>query len=176
MTRAGGLVAVDRGQRAAPGAVGVGDVGVADGAGRDADRDLAGPGRVERHLLDAERLAEGPADGGAHATILLLCDARANTSETGERNVAKRGKGRILRPEVDAMQLRFTIALVLAVLAAVPVNAQAQQGLTLQQVEAKYPRMRPVHIAKCDHNGDGLYTRTEMLCVSGIYQQMYLAD
>ena len=74
------------------------------------------------------------------------------------------------------MQLRFPTAVVLAALAAVPASAQAQQGLTLEQVEAQYPRMRPVHIEKCDHNGDGIYTRTEMLCVSGIYQQMYLAD
>ena len=63
---AGGLVAVDRGQRAAPGAVGIGEVGMADRAGGDPHRDLARARRVERDLLDPERLPEGPADGGAH--------------------------------------------------------------------------------------------------------------
>ena len=48
------------------------------------------------------------------------------------------------------------------------------QGLTLEQVERKYPRMSYVHINKCDYDGNGTFTRTEMLCVSGIYQQMYL--
>ena len=61
----------------------------------------------------------------------------------------------------------------LATLLAVPALAQTG-GLTLDQVERKYPRMSPVHIQKCDHDGDGIYTRTELLCVSGIYQAMYL--
>ena len=49
-------------------------------------------------------------------------------------------------------------------------------GVTLAQVEQKYPRMAPVHIQKCDRNGDGIYTRSELLCVSSIYQAMYLDD
>jgi hypothetical protein len=65
-----------------------------------------------------------------------------------------------------------TLAL-LATLLALPAFAQTS-GLTLEQVERKYPRMSPVHIRKCDYEGDGIYTRTQMLCVSGIYQQMYL--
>ncbi len=34
--------------------------------------------------------------------------------------------------------------------------------------------MSPVHIEKCDRNGDEIYTRIEMQCVAGIYQAMYL--
>ena len=34
--------------------------------------------------------------------------------------------------------------------------------------------MAEVHILKCDYDGNQLFTRTEMHCVSGIYQQMYL--
>jgi hypothetical protein len=54
--------------------------------------------------------------------------------------------------------------------------ALAQQGgaLTLAEVERRYPRMAEVHILKCDYDGNELITRTELLCVSGIYQQMYL--
>ena len=69
----------------------------------------------------------------------------------------------------------------LAVLAAAlvqslpPAPAAAQDGaLTLAQVERKYRKMNVVHILKCDRNGDELFTRTEMLCVSSIYQVMYL--
>ena len=55
--------------------------------------------------------------------------------------------------------------------AAVPAFAQE---LTLAQVERKYRGMAEVHILKCDRNGNEMFTRTELLCVSGIYQQMYL--
>ena len=34
--------------------------------------------------------------------------------------------------------------------------------------------MKAVHIEKCDRDGDGIYTRTEMLCVASIYQAMYI--
>jgi hypothetical protein len=52
--------------------------------------------------------------------------------------------------------------------------ALAQQGtMTLDQIERKYRNMSPVHIEKCDYDGDGVFTRTEQLCVAGIYQQMY---
>ena len=68
---------------------------------------------------------------------------------------------------------RTMLAALLFALPVVPAAAQTA-GLTLEQVERKYPRMNAVHIRKCDHDGNGIYTRTEMLCVSGIYQQMYL--
>ncbi len=55
-----------------------------------------------------------------------------------------------------------------------PAGAQSQGGLTLAQVEQKYFNMSPVHIKKCDYNGDGLYSRGELNCVSGIYRAMYL--
>jgi hypothetical protein len=55
-----------------------------------------------------------------------------------------------------------------------PAAAQGQPVMTLDQVESRYRRMNEVHILKCDKNGDQLFTRTEMLCVQGIYQAMYL--
>ena len=55
-----------------------------------------------------------------------------------------------------------------------PAFAQDSGGLTLAQVERKYSTMSPVHIEKCDRNGDEIYTRIEMQCVAGIYQAMYL--
>ena len=48
--------------------------------------------------------------------------------------------------------------------------------MTLAQIERKYRNMSPVHIEKCDYDGNGQFTRTEQLCVAGIYQQMYLDD
>ena len=75
------------------------------------------------------------------------------------------------------MRANLPTAILLGALAAVPLAASAQQGgLTLQQVEAEYPRMKAVHIQKCDRDSDGIYTRTEMLCVASIYQAMYLSD
>ncbi|HRO11532.1 hypothetical protein [Amaricoccus sp.] len=68
---------------------------------------------------------------------------------------------------------RTTLAALLLVLPLAPALAQTA-GLTLEQVERKYPRMSPVHILKCDRDGDQIFTRTEMLCVAGIYEQMYL--
>jgi hypothetical protein len=68
---------------------------------------------------------------------------------------------------------RTLFAALLLALPLTPALAQTA-GLTLEQVERKYPRMSPVHIKKCDYDGSGTYTRTELLCVSGIYQQMYL--
>ena len=61
----------------------------------------------------------------------------------------------------------------LAVAAALPAVAQ-QATLSLEQVERKYRRMSIVHIEKCDRDGDGQFTKTEQLCVAGIYQAMYL--
>jgi hypothetical protein len=54
-----------------------------------------------------------------------------------------------------------------------PAPAAAQDsGLTLAQVQRKYRDMNEVHILKCDRNGDELFNRTELLCVSGIYQSL----
>jgi hypothetical protein len=58
-----------------------------------------------------------------------------------------------------------------------PAPAAAQEGgLTLAQVQRKYRTMNEVHILKCDRNGDELFNRTEMLCVSGIYQAVKFDD
>jgi hypothetical protein len=35
--------------------------------------------------------------------------------------------------------------------------------------------MSIVHIEKCDYDRDGRFTKTEQLCVAGIYQAMYLS-
>jgi hypothetical protein len=68
--------------------------------------------------------------------------------------------------------LRLVLSLVIAGIA-LPAVAQ-QATLTLAQIERKYRNMSPVHINKCDYDKDGQFTRTEQLCVAGIYQQMYL--
>ena len=142
---AGGLVAVDRRQRAAPGALGIGDVGVADGAGVDRHCDLAGAGRGERDVLDAERFAEGPADGGAHA---LTSRCRQLARRAGYRQcrcaaLPSRVAGAIVAgcrsrrsspcapspsPRLVALLARLAVAF-----------AQEQAGLTLAQVEAEVP-------------------------------------
>ncbi|HEX6014447.1 MAG TPA: hypothetical protein VFY87_22150, partial [Geminicoccaceae bacterium] len=59
-----GLVPVDGGQHPAPAALQVGDVAVADGAGRQPHPDLAGGGRIEMDVLDHQRHAELAANGG----------------------------------------------------------------------------------------------------------------
>ena len=69
LDHAGGLVAVDGGQRTAPAALPVGDVAVADGAGGDPDRHLAGLRRVEPHLLDRQRRPELAADRSLHVQL-----------------------------------------------------------------------------------------------------------
>jgi hypothetical protein len=69
--------------------------------------------------------------------------------------------------------LAITLIATLAALP-LPAAAQAPAGYTLAQVESLYPRMKPIHIQKCDRNGDNLYTKSEMLCVQGIYQAMYI--
>ena len=66
------------------------------------------------------------------------------------------------------------LALALATLAAAPPGFAQTQGLTLAQVEARYPRMKAVHIEKCDRDVDNVYTKSELLCVQGIYQAMYI--
>lgn len=64
-----------------------------------------------------------------------------------------------------------------AALAAIATAALAQgDTVTLQQLEWKYPRMSPVHIRKCDFDGDGVYDRGEQVCVGSIYNTMYRDD
>jgi hypothetical protein len=58
------LVAIDRRQIAAPGAVEEKDVAVADRAGRSPDQDFARPWLGELDRLDRQGCAEGAADGG----------------------------------------------------------------------------------------------------------------
>ena len=65
---AGGLVAVDGGQIASPGALRERDVAVADRARREVHGDLVGLRSVEPQLLDSERRAELAADRGLHDT------------------------------------------------------------------------------------------------------------
>jgi len=75
------------------------------------------------------------------------------------------------------MTVRSLAALALVALPLMqPAAAQTGNsgGLTLAQVQSRYYNMNAVHIKKCDYNGDGLYTRGEMNCVSGIYRAMYL--
>ena len=69
------------------------------------------------------------------------------------------------------MRRVFAIAAFLGM--AMPAVAQ-QATLSLDQIERKYRQMSPVHIAKCDYDGDGQFTHTEQLCVAAIYQAMYL--
>jgi hypothetical protein len=68
--------------------------------------------------------------------------------------------------------IRCILALVLLAMA-LPAVAQ-QATLSLDQIERKYRRMSIVHIEKCDYDHDQQFTKTEQLCVSGIYRQMYL--
>ncbi len=69
--------------------------------------------------------------------------------------------------------LRHLCLLVLAVAIAGPAIAQ-EATATFEQMQLKYRRMSVVHIEKCDYDQDGRFTKTERLCVSGIYQVMYL--
>src|SRR6266852_8853096 len=62
----GRLMAIDSRQVAAPGALHVVDVAVADGAGRELDLDLARAGLGDVDLLDQQGLAELATDGGFH--------------------------------------------------------------------------------------------------------------
>ena len=57
-------------------------------------------------------------------------------------------------------------------------TAAAGQGpaQTLESLKRKYPGMSEVHIKKCDKNGDGLYERGELDCVSSLYSAIYTSD
>jgi hypothetical protein len=71
-----------------------------------------------------------------------------------------------------------TAAIMLAVPTPTPVLAQAAGGdptaLTVKQVQQRFRRMSPIHILKCDYNGDNLIERKEYPCVQSIYQVMYV--
>lgn len=69
--------------------------------------------------------------------------------------------------------LTATFALSLLAPFAPPLAAQ-EAGLTLAQVERKYRKMNEVHILKCDRDGNQIFTRSEMFCVQGIYDALYL--
>lgn len=71
------------------------------------------------------------------------------------------------------LRLRGLSVAALAVAAGLPAVAQ-QSTLSLEQIERKYRQMSIVHIEKCDHDGDGQFSKTEQLCVAGIYQAMYM--
>ena len=57
-------------------------------------------------------------------------------------------------------------------------TAAAGQGppQTLQAMKRKHPGMSEVHIRKCDKNGDELYERGELDCVSSMYRAIYTSD
>jgi hypothetical protein len=57
-------------------------------------------------------------------------------------------------------------------------TAAAGQGpaQTLESLKRKYPGMSEIHIKKCDKNGDGLYERGELDCVSSMYRAIYTSD
>jgi hypothetical protein len=70
---------------------------------------------------------------------------------------------------------RIVFALGIAALtAASGALAQTPAGaLSIEQVERRYNHMSPVHIRKCDYNGDGLIESREIPCVEGIYRSLY---
>ncbi len=84
-----GLVAVDGRQVAAPGAVGEGDVGMADRHGLERDLDLARPRGAQLELLDlqrgADRRAQTAARDAGHVCLPLL---RAVRHSPGARGTA----------------------------------------------------------------------------------------
>jgi hypothetical protein len=72
-------------------------------------------------------------------------------------------------------RLLAAAALAAAALAPPPGHAQGRDvALTLAQAQRRFPGMSPIHIAKCDGNRDGLYTRGELACVRSVYGVMYL--
>ena len=72
------------------------------------------------------------------------------------------------------MKAFATTLLAAAAALPLPAAAQSQAGYSLAQVESMYPRMKTVHIEKCNRDGDNVYTKSEMLCVKSIYQAMYI--
>ena len=128
-----------------------------------------GPGGVDRDLLDGQGLAEGPADGGAHAHGSLRASrfAAATNKRDGLRPPAVAHPATLgipataehvrWRPDHDRRSSPPCAGRPAA--RAPPPRSPARGGLTLAQVEREYPRMNAVHIKKCDYDGDGLYTR-----------------
>ncbi len=89
------LVAIDRRQIAAPGALPIEDVAVADRAGLDLDADLALAGLGEVDLLDRQRLSEGAADRGAgfHGRAPDSGERRRRHDRAGARHASEGGIG-----------------------------------------------------------------------------------
>ena len=86
------LVAVDRGQVAAPGAVKIENVAMADRAGGDLDPDLAGAGVRQFHLFDAERRPERAAHGGPNFHLFPLAGRPRGRRLTGASAKVPRGQ------------------------------------------------------------------------------------
>lgn len=62
------------------------------------------------------------------------------------------------------------IALVLlAIVLFLVARTATDRPWSLQRIEARYPRLSPVHIAKCDRDGDGSFTRAERACIGGLH-------
>jgi hypothetical protein len=78
------------------------------------------------------------------------------------------------QPEIAAMRALVTASLIAASLAPFAAALAQEQVMTLAQVERRYRTMNEVHILKCDYDGDQLFTRTEMICVSNIYRALYV--
>ena len=116
-----------------------------------------------RRIIEASRSTGrpvGPPDTLIAATAKQhqLCIASRNASELGHIDVA------IFNPWDNTLLMPGH-------------RPQKINGvMTLDQVEAMYPRMKAVHIQKCDRNGDGVYTKSEMLCVKSIYHAMYVEN
>jgi hypothetical protein len=76
---------------------------------------------------------------------------------------------------LHALLLAAPLAAGLAAVLPAAVAGQ-DQGVPMATVERQYRNMSPVHIAKCDHDRSGYFTRSEMLCVQNIYRTFYLSD
>lgn len=73
----------------------------------------------------------------------------------------------------------ITISLAAAATLAPTPPARAQsvggisgQGLTLQQVQRRFPGLREVSFEKADLNGDGLIEPSELPVLQGVYDQL----
>ena len=84
------LVAVDRRQFAAPGAVDIEDVAVADRAGGGPDQNLARARVPKLDRLDRQRGFERAADGGSglHGTLGILATSGRSVARSGESSSA----------------------------------------------------------------------------------------
>lgn len=76
------------------------------------------------------------------------------------------------------MKLIYRVGVLAMSSALVFSTAAVAQGpaQTLQALKRKYPGMSEVHIKKCDKNGDEIYERGELDCVSSLYRAIYTSD